>query len=200
MLSSWNSSSLGNCNRPTRTHMETEEREICIYLKSWNGQFVSGREIARRAAGKRRFREDQPGLSRSSRAWWKRELSKAMPPAISALFLNRRKRNPKSGSRPRSKRSCSKAAKPLMWAISKTRKKSSDSSSQKPSVENEIQIQPRHPTFPPSHFPTCARSHGVTQKTPNFSAPRAGSRTEFPGSRTLTAVGLPPASWFHHHC
>jgi hypothetical protein len=38
--------------------MDAEEREICTYLKSWAGQFVSGREIARRAGGKRRFRED----------------------------------------------------------------------------------------------------------------------------------------------
>ena len=39
--------------------MDTDEREICTYLKSWPGQWVSAREIARRAAGKRRFREDE---------------------------------------------------------------------------------------------------------------------------------------------
>ena len=39
--------------------MDSDEREICAYLKSWPGQWVSGREIARRAAGKHRFREDQ---------------------------------------------------------------------------------------------------------------------------------------------
>lgn len=38
--------------------MEPEEREICAYLKTLPGQFVSGREIARRAGGKSRFRED----------------------------------------------------------------------------------------------------------------------------------------------
>lgn len=38
--------------------MDADERDICIYLKSWPRQFVSGREIARRAGGKRRFRED----------------------------------------------------------------------------------------------------------------------------------------------
>jgi hypothetical protein len=38
--------------------MDADETEICNYLKSWPGQFVSGREIARRAAGKWRFRED----------------------------------------------------------------------------------------------------------------------------------------------
>jgi len=39
--------------------MDSDERAICDYLKSWPATFVSGREIARRADGKRRFR-DQP--------------------------------------------------------------------------------------------------------------------------------------------
>ncbi len=38
--------------------MTAEEKDICTYLKSWPGQFVSGAEIARRACGKWRFRED----------------------------------------------------------------------------------------------------------------------------------------------
>jgi hypothetical protein len=38
--------------------MDADERDICIYLKSWMGQFVSMAEIARRAGGKRRYRED----------------------------------------------------------------------------------------------------------------------------------------------
>ena len=38
--------------------MELEEREICIYLRSLPGQFTSGREIARRASGKLRYREN----------------------------------------------------------------------------------------------------------------------------------------------
>ena len=38
--------------------MDADEKEVCNYLKSWSGQFVSGREIARRAAGKWRFREE----------------------------------------------------------------------------------------------------------------------------------------------
>ena len=36
--------------------MDADEREICFYLKSMPGQFISGREIARRAGGKQRFR------------------------------------------------------------------------------------------------------------------------------------------------
>jgi hypothetical protein len=36
--------------------MDADEREICTYLKSWRGQFVAGKEIARRASGKSRFR------------------------------------------------------------------------------------------------------------------------------------------------
>lgn len=35
--------------------MGPEEKEICAYLKSLRGQFVSGKEIARRAGGKRRY-------------------------------------------------------------------------------------------------------------------------------------------------
>ena len=38
--------------------MDADERAICIYLKSWAGQFISAREIARRAGGKHRFRRD----------------------------------------------------------------------------------------------------------------------------------------------
>jgi|ERR1051325_7811511 hypothetical protein len=38
--------------------MDADERDICDYLHSWRGQFVAAREIARRAAGKWRFRDD----------------------------------------------------------------------------------------------------------------------------------------------
>ena len=38
--------------------MEAEEKEICEFLKAWPGQYVSGREIARRAGGKWRYRDD----------------------------------------------------------------------------------------------------------------------------------------------
>jgi len=48
--------------------MDAEEKEICDFLKSWPDQFVSHREICRRAGGKWRFRENQnwamPVLSR----------------------------------------------------------------------------------------------------------------------------------------
>jgi hypothetical protein len=40
--------------------MNADERDICNYLKSWPGQFVYGRDIARRAGGKWRFRKE-PG-------------------------------------------------------------------------------------------------------------------------------------------
>ena len=39
--------------------MQPEEREICLYLKSLPGQWVSGRDIARRAGGKSRYNKDQ---------------------------------------------------------------------------------------------------------------------------------------------
>jgi len=38
--------------------MDSDERTICDYLKSWPKHYVSAREVARRADGKRRFRED----------------------------------------------------------------------------------------------------------------------------------------------
>ena len=38
--------------------LDADEQEIVNYLKSWPRQFVSGREIGRRAAGKQRYRED----------------------------------------------------------------------------------------------------------------------------------------------
>ena len=48
--------------------MDADEREICLYLKGFLGQFVSYAEIARRAGGKRRFRQEPewatPVLSR----------------------------------------------------------------------------------------------------------------------------------------
>ena len=39
--------------------MDADENEICQFLKSWPGQFVSGKTICRRAGGKWRFREDE---------------------------------------------------------------------------------------------------------------------------------------------
>ncbi|MEY4387555.1 MAG: hypothetical protein RLY20_2838 [Verrucomicrobiota bacterium] len=48
--------------------MDTDERQVIDYLKSWPGMFVSAREVARRAGGKRRFRDEPqwvyPVLSR----------------------------------------------------------------------------------------------------------------------------------------
>jgi len=38
--------------------MQPEEREICAYLKSLPGQWVSARDIARRAGGKSRYRDE----------------------------------------------------------------------------------------------------------------------------------------------
>jgi len=40
------------------TGMDADEQDICNYLKQWQKQFISGREICRRAGGKRRFRDD----------------------------------------------------------------------------------------------------------------------------------------------
>ncbi len=48
--------------------MDADERDICNYLRSWPGQFISAREISRRASGKKRFRAEPnwaaPVLSR----------------------------------------------------------------------------------------------------------------------------------------
>jgi len=38
--------------------MDTDEREIFQFLKTWGADFISAREIARRASGKRRFYDD----------------------------------------------------------------------------------------------------------------------------------------------
>ncbi len=38
--------------------MDADEKSIVDYLKSWPGQFVSSREISRRAGGKWRFRNE----------------------------------------------------------------------------------------------------------------------------------------------
>jgi hypothetical protein len=38
--------------------MDSDERQILSYLKSWGKQYVAAREIARRAGGKRRFRDE----------------------------------------------------------------------------------------------------------------------------------------------
>ena len=40
--------------------MDADERDIVTYLKTWSGQYISGREIARRAASKKRY-EKEPG-------------------------------------------------------------------------------------------------------------------------------------------
>jgi hypothetical protein len=38
--------------------MDSDERDICNYLRGFRGQYIGLAEIARRAAGKRRYRED----------------------------------------------------------------------------------------------------------------------------------------------
>lgn len=38
--------------------MDAEEREIYYYLKGWKDQFISSREICRRAGGKRRYQRE----------------------------------------------------------------------------------------------------------------------------------------------
>lgn len=38
--------------------MDAEEKAICAYLKAAHGQFISRKEIARRAGGKRLFHEN----------------------------------------------------------------------------------------------------------------------------------------------
>ena len=48
--------------------MDSDEREIHDYLKAWPKQFISAKEICRRAGGKRKYQEDSrwayPVLSR----------------------------------------------------------------------------------------------------------------------------------------
>jgi DNA-binding PadR family transcriptional regulator len=48
--------------------MDADERDICIYLKSWAGQFVHQTEISRRASTKRRYDKEPawavPALNR----------------------------------------------------------------------------------------------------------------------------------------
>jgi len=39
--------------------MDADHNAICQFLKTWPGQFVSRREICRRAGGKWRYREDE---------------------------------------------------------------------------------------------------------------------------------------------
>ncbi len=39
--------------------LDADEKMICDFLKTYPGQYVSGREICRRAGGKWRFREDE---------------------------------------------------------------------------------------------------------------------------------------------
>jgi hypothetical protein len=38
--------------------MDADEQDVVNYLKSWSGQYVSGREVARRAASKKRFQKE----------------------------------------------------------------------------------------------------------------------------------------------
>ncbi|HLH57282.1 MAG TPA: hypothetical protein VKY92_27125 [Verrucomicrobiae bacterium] len=38
--------------------MDADERDICLYLKGFPGQFIAYKEISRRAAGKRRYRDE----------------------------------------------------------------------------------------------------------------------------------------------
>jgi len=55
-------------NRQSFNIMDADQKEVIQYLKSWPGQFVSRKEICRRAGGKWRFRQDEnwalPSLQR----------------------------------------------------------------------------------------------------------------------------------------
>ena len=48
--------------------MDADERDIYYYLKSWKNEFISAREICRRAGGKHKFRQSEdwakPALTR----------------------------------------------------------------------------------------------------------------------------------------
>ena len=54
--------------------MDAEEREIYQFLKGWKNEFVSAREICRRAGGKHKYRED--------RDWAKPVISRMMERGI----------------------------------------------------------------------------------------------------------------------
>ena len=41
--------------------MDSEEREIFQFLQTWGDQFVSGKQIARRASGKKKFYDNAVG-------------------------------------------------------------------------------------------------------------------------------------------
>lgn len=64
----WEDRFAAQCNPTKRTSMDSDEREIYEYLKSWPQHYISAREICLRAGGKRRFREDSrwalPALAR----------------------------------------------------------------------------------------------------------------------------------------
>lgn len=47
-----------------RMDLSSDENDVMAYLKSWKQQFVSMKEICRRAAGKRRAEEDPRWASR----------------------------------------------------------------------------------------------------------------------------------------
>jgi hypothetical protein len=38
--------------------MDADEQDICTFLKSWAGTFISGREICRRAGSKKRYQRE----------------------------------------------------------------------------------------------------------------------------------------------
>jgi len=51
--------------------MDADEHDICNYLKAWPKQFISAREICRRAGGKRRFRDDPFWATQALLRLWK---------------------------------------------------------------------------------------------------------------------------------
>ncbi len=48
----------GPANLGQAKGMDSDEREIIEFLKIWGGDFISAKEICRRAGGKRRYAED----------------------------------------------------------------------------------------------------------------------------------------------
>jgi hypothetical protein len=97
--------------------MDADEKDICTYLKSWANQFVSGREIARRASGKRRFREEPnwaaPVLSRLV----ERNVIESDSTGHYRLFVKEKKGKPKKWVSPQIKKLLEQSGKDFSHVI-----------------------------------------------------------------------------------
>ena len=107
--------------------MEQEEKEIIAYLKSVPGQFISGREIARRAGGKCRHRDEPKWAAPFHQQLLEKKIDESDSTGHYRLIVKEDKKNSqKKWVSPQMKRILEQSGKAFTHVISEAQDENSD--------------------------------------------------------------------------